>query len=79
MEQKMSLSSQKLDFEREIADLTKKFTTIIRDMDDKNFIKQQELKSENAFLTQKDLENNKKIDVISNELDIIKNESCLNV
>jgi len=63
----MSLSSQKLDFEKEIVELTKKFTTMIRDMDDKNFIRQQELKSENASLTQKDLENITKIEVQANE------------
>jgi hypothetical protein len=67
MDQKMSLSSQKLDFEKEIVEITKKFTTMIRDMDDKNFNKQQELKSENANLTQKDLENIKKIEVQANE------------
>jgi len=63
----MSLSSQKLDFEKEIVEITKKFTTMIRDMDDKNFNKQQELKSENANLTQKDLENITKIEVQANE------------
>jgi tRNA G10 N-methylase Trm11 len=67
MDQKMSLSSQKLDFEKEIVEITKKFTTMIRDMDDKNFNKQQELKSENANLTQKDLENITKIEVQANE------------
>jgi len=50
MDQKMSLSSQKLEFEKEIADLTKKFTTMIRYIEDKNFDKQQELKTENANL-----------------------------
>lgn len=63
----MSLSSQKLNFEKEIAELTKKFTTMMKEVDDKNFIKQQELTSENAILTQKNLENNKKLEVLTNE------------
>jgi hypothetical protein len=36
---------------------------LIREQDDKNFVKQQELKSEIAIMTQKGLENNKKIEV----------------
>lgn len=39
MEQKMSLSCQKLDFEKEISELTKKFTSIIRENENKNFNK----------------------------------------
>jgi hypothetical protein len=34
MDQKILLSSQKLDFEKEISELTKKFTTIIRENED---------------------------------------------
>lgn len=59
----MELSSQKLNFEKEIADVTKKLTITIRDIENKNFIKKQELSSENAKLIQKDLENTKKIEI----------------
>jgi tRNA G10 N-methylase Trm11 len=74
MEQKMLLSAQKLDFEKEIAEITKKFTSMIRDMEDKNFAKQHDLKSENSFLNQKDLENGKRIELLLNEHDLLKNE-----
>lgn len=63
----MSLSEQKLNFEKEIAELTKKFTSMMKEVDDKNFVKQQELSSENAMLTQKDLENTKKLEILTNE------------
>lgn len=74
MNQKMSLSTQKLDFEREIAEMTKKFTSIIRENENKNFNKQQELTSENNLLIEKDIGNNKTINVLGNDLDNSKNE-----
>jgi len=63
----MVLSSQKLDFEKEIADVTKKLTITIREIENKNFIKKQELSSENAKLIQKDLENTKRIEILIND------------
>lgn len=70
----MSLSTQKLDFEREIAEITKKFTTIIRENENRNFIQQQDLKTENSNLVKSDIENNKNIELLKNELDLNNNE-----
>jgi hypothetical protein len=74
MDQKMALSTQKLDFEREIAEITKKFTSIIRENENRNFIQQQDLKIENSNLVKSDIENNKNIELLKNELDLNNNE-----
>jgi len=67
LDHKMELSSQKLVYEKEIADTTKKLTISIREIENKNFIKKQELSSENAKLIQKDIENSKRIEIFLND------------
>jgi 5-methylcytosine-specific restriction endonuclease McrBC regulatory subunit McrC len=74
MDKKMSLSKQKLDFEKEIAEITKKFTSIIRENENKNFIKQNELKSENGNVQQANIDYMKNIELSNHNIDILKNE-----
>lgn len=83
MDQKLQISSQKLNYEKEIAAITKKFTTLLRENENIQFKNQHELKFENTDLIQKNIEYDNKAKILINENEILSNElklfKCKNI